>query len=272
MKEPTPATLEKWNHLLDYLRKYERIGVAVSGGVDSALVCCAAVHALGRENVQAYTIESPLETAQGVKDARKIAEYLGVNLQLMELNELEIDDIRQNPSKRCYFCKLARLAKVKELADQVGIIAMADGSNADDLKNYRPGKQALQELGVLSPLAEMGIRKAEVRELAQWQGLPVWSKPSTPCLATRFPYGTEINAQRLQQVGCAEQGLREMGFNEFRVRYHHEVARIEVPQKSFEVVMQQRAEITSLIKSCGFLYVTLDLQGFRSGSMDEALQ
>ncbi|MBE0686191.1 MAG: ATP-dependent sacrificial sulfur transferase LarE [Anaerolineaceae bacterium] len=271
MTDPDSGTFLKWKRLIEWLQNYSQIGVALSGGVDSALVCAAAVQALGTKNVTAYTIESPMEIPQEVEDARQIAENLGVDQFRVPLDELEIEEIRSNPSKRCYFCKRERLKIIKEQAHLSGITHLVDGSNADDLSDYRPGRQALLELGVLSPLAEVGITKAEVRQLAKWQGIQIWNKPSTPCLASRFPYGIEINHQRLHQVACAEEILKNSGFTELRVRYHESVARIEVPVNLLESVLADREEIVRLIKNCGFLYVTLDLQGFRSGSMNEGL-
>ncbi len=272
MNDPDSATLIKWKRLIEWLQTYDQIGVALSGGVDSALVCAAAVQALGTSNVTAYTIESVMEIPQEVEDARQIAESLGVELFRIPLDELQVEEIRSNPSQRCYFCKRERLKIIQEKAHLSAITQLVDGSNADDLSDYRPGRRALQELGVLSPLAEVGITKSEVRQLAKWQGLPVWEKPSTPCLASRFPYGIEINHQRLRQIACAEEILKKMGFSELRVRYHDIVARIEVPINGFDQVMAQREKIVDSIKDCGFLYVTLDLQGFRSGSMNEGLK
>lgn len=271
MNDPDSDTLFKWKRLIEWLQTYDQIGVALSGGVDSALVCATAVQALGAKNVVAYTIESLMEIPQEVEDARQIAESLGVELIRIPLDELEIKEVRFNSSQRCYFCKKERLNIIKEQADMSGITQLVDGSNADDLSDFRPGRQALLELGVLSPLAETGITKAEVRQLAKWKGIPVWDKPSTPCLASRFPYGVEINHQRLRQIACAEEVLKKMGFAELRVRYHESVARIEVPINGFDHVLAQREKIVESIKDCGFLYVTLDLQGFRSGSMNEGL-
>ncbi|MBW6474828.1 MAG: ATP-dependent sacrificial sulfur transferase LarE [Anaerolineaceae bacterium] len=271
MTDPDSATLIKWKRLIEWLQTYDQIGVALSGGVDSALVCAAAVQALGKNQVTAYTIKSPMEIPQEVEDARLIAEALDVKLFRIPLDEMEIEDIRSNPSQRCYFCKRERLKIIMEQAHLSGITQLVDGSNADDLSDYRPGRQALQELGVLSPLAEVEITKAEVRQLAKWQGLSVWDKPSTPCLASRFPYGIEINHQRLRQVACAEEILKSLGFTELRVRYHESVARIEVPINELEHIIAHGEKIVRAIKNCGFLYVTLDLQGFRSGSMNEGL-
>lgn len=272
MDEPDQASLLKWKRLVEWLQKFERIGVALSGGVDSALVCCAAVKALGKEQVSAYTILSTLEIPQEVQTARQITDQLGIEQMRIPLDELDNDEIRSNPARRCYYCKFMRLKKIIEQADLTGNVQLVDGSNADDLNDYRPGMQALQELGVLSPLAEVGIAKAQVRQLAKWQHLPVWDKPSTPCLASRFPYGVEISHQSLVQVACAEEILKAMGFNGLRVRYHESLARIEVPVESFEAVLDAREEIVHGIKNCGFLYVSLDLEGFRSGSMNEGLQ
>ncbi len=272
MTEPDVDSLLKWKSLVGWLQKFERIGVALSGGVDSALLCCAASQALGKAQVTAFTIASPLEIPQEVETARQIADQLGVQQIRIPLNELENAEMLANPPRRCYICKSMRLKKISEQAILIGITTLVDGSNVDDLDDYRPGRQALQELGVLSPLAEIGITKAQVRQLAKWQHLPVWDKPSTPCLASRFPYGVEINQQRLAQVACAEEILKAMGFKELRVRYHERVARIEVPVESFESILGARAEIVLAIQNCGFLYVSLDLQGFRSGSMNEGLQ
>lgn len=272
MTEPDAESLLKWYRLIEWLQKFERVGVALSGGVDSALVCCAAVEALDKGQVTAFTIVSPMEIPQEVADASQIAEQLGLERIRIPMDELEYAEIRFNKSNRCYYCKSARLKKISAQALQMGITQLLDGSNADDLGDYRPGRQALQELSVLSPLAEIFITKAEVRQLAKWQHLPVWDKPSTPCLASRFPYGIEISPQRLEQVACAEQLLKGMGFKELRVRFHESVARLEVPVECFASVIEARDEIVGAIKKCGFLYVSLDLQGFRRGSMNEGLQ
>jgi uncharacterized protein len=271
MNDFTNPYQENWETLLKLLQGNEMLGVALSGGVDSALVCAAAVAALGAERVKAFSIQSPMETPQEMEDARLISDQLGVDLFIIELDELEIDIIRSNPIDRCYYCKLARLKKILKHATFVGIDHLVDGSNLDDRDDYRPGRKALLELGVKSPLADAGITKHAVRQLASWQGISVWNKPSNPCLASRFPYGVEISHQSIQQVACAEMVLKSIGFDELRVRFHESVARIEVPTSLFEKVMQHRTQIVEKIQACGFLYVALDLQGFRSGSMNEGL-
>lgn len=262
---------EKWETLLKLLRGNKKLGVALSGGVDSALVCTAAVAALGASSVKAFSIQSTMETPKEMEDARRVTDQLGVEHYIIQLDELEIDNIRSNPTDRCYFCKLARLKKIQEHATSIGIDHLVDGSNFDDRDDYRPGRKALAELGVKSPLADAGITKQAVRQLARWQGISVCNKPSNPCLASRFPYGLEINHQRIQQVACAEKVLKSLGFEEIRVRFHESIARIEVPSSIFEKVLEQRTHIVEKIQACGFLYVVLDLQGFRSGSMNEGL-
>ncbi|MDO9085029.1 MAG: ATP-dependent sacrificial sulfur transferase LarE [Anaerolineaceae bacterium] len=271
MNDLSSLHLEKWETLLKLLQGNEKLGVTLSGGVDSALVCAAAVAALGVGRVKAYSIQSSMETPQEMEDARRITDQLGVEHYIIKFDEMEIEEIRSNPIDRCYFCKLARMKKILEHATSVGMHQLVDGSNFDDRDDYRPGLKALAELGVKSPLGDAGITKREVRQLARWQGLFVWDKPSNPCLASRFPYGVEISHQRIQQVACAEMALKSIGFDELRVRYHECVARLEVPTSLFEKVLEQRTQIVEKIKACGFLYVSLDLQGFRSGSMNEGL-
>lgn len=272
MTDPEPTILQKWNQLHEYLGKFDRIGVALSGGVDSALMCAAAVQTIGKENVTAFTINSTMERQRETDDSRVLANQLGVNHVLIHFDELKIPDISANPPNRCYFCKLHRLKKIMEYATTFQIDLVVDGSNEDDLGDYRPGRKALTELGVQSPLANFGITKREVRQLAKWQGLPVWDKPSTPCLATRLPYGMELTEERIRKVTEAEDVLQELGFTDFRVRYHETVARVEVPPETFEKVLANKEIIVEKIMACGFQYVTLDLLGFRSGSMNEGLE
>ncbi len=265
-------TQQKWEQLLNWFLPYKRVGVALSGGVDSALVCSAAVSALGKENVVAYSIQSTMELPQEIDLAAEIARFLGLKHVVLHLDELKDERITANPIERCYFCKLIRMQKIQAAAKEENLQVLLDGSNADDLDDYRPGRRALQEVGVFSPLAEVGIPKAMVRQLAKWQSLSVWDKPSTPCLASRFPYGIEIDLQKIQQVACAEKYLKQSGFAIVRVRYHQEVARVEIPGEDFDLFLTKREEINHHLKQCGFKYVTLDLQGFRSGSLNEGIK
>jgi len=262
----------KWEELLHWFQQYKRVGVALSGGVDSSLVCSAAVTALGKENVVAYSIQSPMELPQEVGLAAEIARFLGLKHVVILMDELQDQRIAVNPVDRCYFCKMIRMQKIQAAAKEHNLQVLVDGSNADDLHDYRPGRKALQEVGVFSPLAEVGIPKAMVRQLAKWQSLSVWDKPSTPCLASRFPYGIEIDLQKIQQVACAEDYLKRIGFKIVRVRYHQEVARVEIPGEDFDSFLTKREQINQHLKLCGFKYIALDLQGFRSGSLNEGIK
>jgi uncharacterized protein len=266
-----PKIKQKWEELLRYFRRYEKVGVALSGGVDSAVVCAAAAHALGSEKVVAFSIQSPMEIQREMEDSSEIANFLGVEQVVIKLNELEDDHIQTNPIDRCYFCKRARMREIKKAASSINIQILVDGSNADDLQDYRPGRKALMEQGVFSPLAETDITKEMVRRLAKWLGLSVWDKPSTPCLASRFPYGISIDQERINQVACAEQFLIQVGFKTVRVRYHQEIARVEIPKEDFDRFLIKHVEVVQHLKQCGFKYVTLDLQGFRSGSLNEGI-
>ena len=272
MTDPEPTTAQKWDQLVKYLEACHHIGVALSGGVDSSLVCFAAVQAIGKENVTAFTVHSTMEREKETDDSRLVANQLGVNHVLIELDELKIPDIRKNPPNRCYFCKYQRLKKIIEIGTNFQIDLVVDGTNQDDLGDYRPGRLALTELGVQSPLAKFGINKNEVRQLAKEHGLPVWDKPSTPCLATRLPYGTELTMERIRQVADAEDALHALGFSDCRVRHHDTIARVEVPPEAFEQVFAEKSKIVEKLMACGFQYVTLDLLGFRSGSMNEGLE
>jgi len=190
---------------------------------------------------------------------------------VIELDDLENPMFVANPPDRCYHCKLARLHAIRAIARQDGFAAVCEGSNADDGTDYRPGRRAVSELGGRSPLAEAGLTKAEIRSLSRTLGLLVWDRPSAPCLATRFPYGTEITPEGLKQVGAAEAYLKQLGFGPLRVRHHGAVARLEVSPGQIEQLVAQRAEITVRLKQIGYQYVAVDLEGYRSGSLNEVL-
>lgn len=266
-----PLTRHKWDQLIQWMQSNSSIGVALSGGVDSALVCAAAADAIGVENVKAFSIRSPMESESELNQAGATANFLGVDHIVIELNELDDERIQTNTKNRCYYCKRIRLEKIHNLAKEHHIQTIVDGSNADDENDYRPGRQALREMQVASPLAINGISKQMVRELAKWRGLTVWNKPSTPCLASRFPYGTVIDQRKINQVACAEGCLQELGLTTLRVRYFGETARIEVPPDCFDRVIENRETIVEQFKICGFQTITLDLKGFRSGSLNEGI-
>jgi uncharacterized protein len=263
---------KKWKTLSHLLMNQLSVGVALSGGVDSALVACAAVEALGVGKVTAFTIASPVEMPEELETAQQITKLLGMRHEVIYWNDLDTPGFAQNPVDRCYWCKKERLAQIKDRANALGIYSVCDGSNQDDGEDYRPGRRALTELGVLSPLALAGVTKADVRVLAQWKGLPVWDKPSHPCLATRIPYRTQILLEDLQKVSAAEAWLSEQGFSQNRVRLHGDLARIEVPFDELERLIPLRKKLLTAFKELGILYITLDLQGFRSGSMNEGMK
>lgn len=246
------------------------ICLAFSGGVDSSLLLKAAIDAAEEtgKKVYAVTFDSRLHPACDLEIAGQVAKELGGIHQVIQIDELEQADIRMNPENRCYLCKRRLFSCLKEFAEERKITCILDGTNEDDLHVYRPGIQALGELGIISPLAELHITKAEVKALASMYGISVASRPSTPCMATRIPYGMELNYDILAQIGEGEAFLREMFSGNVRLRLHKNVARIELDPECLEQAVMKREQVISRLKELGFSYVTLDLEGFRSGSMD----
>lgn len=246
--------------------------VAFSGGVDSTFLIKAAFDTLGA-NAAAITATSPTYPENEFKEARSLAEFIGVRHIIVESNELEIPNFAENSEKRCYFCKSELFKIACGQAASMGFANVLDGSNADDLADFRPGKLAATELGVRSPLQEVGLTKDEIRLLSRDLGLPTWDKPSFACLSSRFPYGTRITQDRLDMINSAEELLRELGFRQLRVRYHGDTARIEIDTANIARFLDDglRKEIVSGFKEIGFVYVTLDLQGYRTGSMNEPM-
>lgn len=244
--------------------------VAFSGGVDSSLVlvmACEAAAETGKK-VYAVTMDTALHPKADVEIAKKVLEKTEAVHEILTLNELTVPEIHNNPRNRCYLCKKALYTRMLDFAGEKGAETLLEGSNEDDLHVYRPGLQAVRELGVKSPLADCGITKAEVRALAAEYGIPTADRPSAPCLATRLPYGAEIDLELLRRIDEGEKYLRETGIRNVRLRVHGQVTRIEVDETSFPEAIARRKEITEHLKKLGFLYITLDLEGFRSGSMD----
>lgn len=261
---------EKLTKLESIFSEMHRVVVAFSGGVDSTLVLKLA-HDCLEGGATAVTAVSPSLPAHELAEAQAIAQEIGVRHELIESHETEDARYLANASNRCYFCKSEVYDELLGFAQQMGFDHIVDGTNADDAGDHRPGRQAARERGVRSPLQEAGMTKGEVRELARRIGLPNWDKPAAACLSSRIPYGSVITNEALSQVEQAELALRRMGLRQLRVRHHDQVARIEVEPQDFEKILAQREEIISALKAAGYTYITLDLAGFRSGSMNEAI-
>lgn len=260
----------KYDKLLAGLRSTGALAVAFSGGVDSAFLVYAAHEALG-EKLLAITAVTQSYPRHEAEDAARILKEYGVRHAQITLDQLAVPGFCENGAERCYYCKHALFTKIIEEAKKHGISLVADGANTDDEKDYRPGMRATAELGILSPLRKAGFSKQDIRDVSEELGIFTWNKPSYACLASRIPYGEEITAEKLDMVERAEQALLDMGFREMRVRCHGKVARIEVAEDDFAKAAVHRKEIAAAVKSAGFLYAALDLEGFRSGSLNAAL-
>jgi uncharacterized protein len=265
---------EKLDRLKNLLRTMERVMVAFSGGVDSSLLLKVAKDTLGEAHVVAVTARSPLYPERELAGAKEAAKAIGVRHLLIESNEMEIDGFSKNPPDRCYYCKRELFGKLVDIAGKEGFPFVLEGSTLDDDQDHRPGRRAVQELGIRSPLREALCTKSDVRELSRALGLTTWDKPSFACLASRFPYGEEITDEALRMIDEAERFLLSLGFKQVRVRHYLSLARIEVYREEMGRLMENavRERVTKRLKEIGYKYVTLDLQGFRSGSMNEVLK
>jgi len=263
----------KAKELKEIFQSMKKVVVAFSGGVDSTLLLKVAHDSLGDENVIAVTALSPLYPERELIGVKKLIQTLGARHRLIQSNELEIPGFSKNPPNRCYYCKRKLFEELLELAKEESILFVVEGSTLDDDKDHRPGRMAVQELGIRSPLREAGFTKGQVRELSRVLGLPTWDKPSFACLASRFPYEEEITEEGLKMVDAAEDYLFGLGFKQVRVRHYRNLARIEVLKEEMARLMNGslREEVVNHLKKIGYQYVTLDLQGFRSGSMNEVL-
>ena len=264
-----PEVAEKLAALRSILHGFGSVLVAYSGGVDSALVMAVAYEQLGERALACIGV-SPSYPTREMRDAIKLAEQAGIPYRLVNTSEYLDPNYAANPANRCYFCKSELHDRLHEIAEAEGWQGVVDGNNASDVGDFRPGMQAARERGVRSPLLEAGITKAEVRAIAHHLGLPVWDKPAMACLSSRVPHGTAITPELLRQIEEAEDVLVELGFAQFRVRHHNELARIEVPTEDFVRALEHHQAIVEGIKRAGYRFVTLDLAGFRSGSLNGA--
>ena len=253
----------KFEQLKIYLLDLGKQGLylAFSGGIDSTLLLWLCKDL----NVTAVTFNSVFQTEEEIAQTRKICKNYGVKQKIIEYYPLGNSVLKNNPQDRCYHCKKLFFSKLSEFANGHNII---DGTNYDDLSVYRPGIKALKELGIISPFAKFGITKQEIRDYAKECGIDIFDKPSTPCLATRFPYGAELTPEKLRLVEHGEKILKDLGFSCCRLRLHNDIARIEIPQSDFTQFLSAKDDIINALKTSGITYITLDLEGFRSGSMD----
>jgi uncharacterized protein len=263
---------KKIQKLRKILKNYESVLVAFSGGSDSSFLLKAAMDFLGVDKVLAVTVKSELIPEKKITEAKNIADAIGSKWEILEIPVLSENNLIKNPTNRCYLCKKILLKNLKKIAKKEGIKEVAEGTNIDDTGQYRPGFKVIKELGIKSPLLEAKLTSKEIRKLSRKLNMPDWDKSSFTCLATRFPYRTRLTKKDLKKVEMAENFLASKTFKQFRVRHHGNIARIEVPEKDFDKLLSQRENIITELKKIGYDYITLDIEGYRSGSMDIGIE
>jgi uncharacterized protein len=269
-------TQDKHEALQAALKRLQKVVIGFSGGIDSTVILKAAIDTLGCDNVWAVTGDSESLLPEELEQCRELSRIVGLSpSHFIEIktNELSNPNYRANPIDRCFYCKHELFTRLQQITDEVGARNVVDGSNADDLKDWRPGRKAARQLGVVSPLAEAGITKDEIREMARSLGLPNWDKPALACLSSRIPYGSEVTVKKLNDIAEAERFLSSLGFSQVRVRHHGRIARIELLKSEMQRLCDNGLadRIVARLKEIGFAYITVDLQGYRSGSMNESI-
>jgi uncharacterized protein len=263
---------EKYEKLLTLLKSFRGVALAFSGGVDSTFLMAVSQKALGKRAL-AVIGRSPTYPKRELQAAIRLAEQIGARYKVVDTDEMSREEFRANPPDRCFHCKTVLFGTVRKIAEEEGLEQVIEGTNADDAGDYRPGMQAAEKLGVRAPLLEVGMTKQEIRDMSKELGLPTWNKPAMACLSSRIPYGQEITMPKLSRIEATENGIRDLGLLELRVRDHGDVARIEVnPEKIAELAASPtREQISKIAKTAGYKYVCLDLEGYRTGAMNEAL-
>jgi len=259
----------KYSRLKEILQSMGSVLVAFSGGVDSSWLLRVAAEALG-DRVMAVIASSPTYQRREIQEAKKIARNLKVKFMVIESEEFQSDEFKKNTPLRCYYCKLSLFSQLQKIAREQELAQVVEGSNLDDDLDYRPGKKAIEQLGVRSPLKEAGFRKKDIRQLARILGLPNWNKPSMACLASRIPFNQPIETDLLNRIAQGEEYLRQMGFSQIRLRHHGEIARVEVEPEEFSLLIddKNRQKIARRLKKLGYRYVTIDVEGYRTGSLN----
>jgi uncharacterized protein len=262
-----PELQDRYQNLVKDLHQLQKVAVAFSGGVDSALLLKIA-HDQLLDNCIALIGTSPSFPTHELLEAENLAREIGVEYEVVETSEMESPAYIENSPDRCFHCRIHSMDDLLHRSKELGFETLVDGANADDASDYRPGRKAAKQLGMRSPLLEVGLTKKEVRSLARALELPVWDKPASACLSSRIPYGTNITIESLNRINEAELVLKRLGFNNVRVRHYDQLARLELDPEHFTLAIERRVEITNALKEIGYTYVTLDLDGFRSGSMN----
>jgi pyridinium-3,5-biscarboxylic acid mononucleotide sulfurtransferase len=266
--EQMSTAAPKFEHLREIIKGLNKVLVAYSGGVDSTFLLKCCIDVLGKENVLAFIGMSPSYPAREVEEAKEYAYLMGAEYVCVETSEMDDPNYIRNPRERCYHCKSNLFDIAEKTADARGIKHILEGSNLDDMDDFRPGRRACTERNIVSPILMAKLTKAEVRELSKTLGLPTHDKPSLACLASRIPYGTAISTPLLKKIELSEEFLKSLGVKQVRVRYHGDTARIEAAGKDFEAIIANREKIVRQLKEYGFTYVALDLEGYRTGSMN----